>query len=257
MAKKIIFQDEARQKLLSGVNQLADAVRITMGPKGRNVILQKQFGGPVITNDGVTIAKEIDLKDPEENMGAQLLKEVSMKTNDVAGDGTTTATILAAALLDEGIRNMDGGSNPVFLKRGMDKALGVVLDHLKTLAREVKTQEEVAQVASISAQDEEIGEVIAELMTAVGHEGVITVEESQTFGISKEIVEGMQFDNGYISPYMITDPQRMESSYDNVKLLITDEKITSIKTILPLLEAIAESGSKDLVILCEDMDGDA
>ncbi len=257
MAKNITFQDEARQKLLKGVNHLADAVRITMGPKGRNGLLEKKFGGPIITNDGVTIAKEIDLVDSEENMGAQLVKEVATKTNDVAGDGTTTATVLAAALLDEGIRNIVAGVNPVFLKRGMDKALGKVVAKLEEVTKPVKTKEEIAQVASVSAQDEEIGEVIAELMEAVGHEGVITVEESQTFGISKEIVEGMQFDNGFISPYMITDPLRMEASYDNVKILITDKKIGSIKTILPLLEAIAESGSKELVILCEDMDGDA
>jgi chaperonin GroEL len=257
MAKKITFQDDARQALLSGVNQLADAVRITMGPKGRNVILEKKFGGPLITNDGVTIAKEIDLKDPEENMGAQLVKEVSTKTNDVAGDGTTTATVLAAALLEEGIRNIVAGANPVLLKRGMDKALHKIIVQLDSMTRPVKTRSEIAQVATVSAQDAEVGEVIADLMEKVGHEGVITVEESQTFGISKEVVEGMQFDNGYISPYMITDPQRMEATYENIKLLLTDQKITSIKSILPLLESLAQSGSKELVILCEDMDGDA
>jgi chaperonin GroEL len=257
MAKNIVYQDDARKKLLSGVGQLADAVRITMGPKGRNGLLEKKFGGPVITNDGVTIAKEIDLKDAEEDMGAQLVKEVATKTNDVAGDGTTTATVLAAALLEEGVKNMAAGANPVLLKRGMDKALAKVIKYLDEVAKQVKTKEEIAQVATVSAQDEEVGEVIADLMEAVGHEGVITVEESQTFGISKELVEGMQFDNGFISPYMITDPSRMEASYENVKLLITDKKISSIKEILPLLEAIAEGGSKELVILCEDMDGDA
>ncbi len=257
MAKKITFHDEARQKLLSGVNQLADAVRITMGPKGRNVLLEKKFGGPLITNDGVTIAKEIDLKDPEENMGAQLVKEVSTKTNDVAGDGTTTATVLAAALLEEGIRNIVAGANPVLLKRGMDKALTKVLEELRKMARPVNSKAEIAQVATVSAQDPEVGEVIAELMEKVGHEGVITVEESQTFGIAKEVVEGMQFDNGYISPYMITDPARMEAAYENVYILVTDKKISSIKELLPLLESMVQSGKKELVILCEDLDGDA
>lgn len=257
MAKKITFQDDIRQKLLSGVNQLADAVRITMGPKGRNVLLEKKYGGPTITNDGVTIAKEIDLKDPEENMGAQLVKEVSTKTNDVAGDGTTTATVLAAALLEEGVRNIVAGANPVLLKRGMDKALDKVVQNLQQSAKPVSTREEIAQVATISAQDSEVGEVIAELLEHVGHEGVITVEESQTFGISKEVVEGMQFDNGYISPYMITDTNRMEAVYENISILLTDKKISSIKEVLPLLEALVQSGRKDLVILCEDVDGDA
>ncbi len=257
MAKKITFHDEARQKLLSGAHQLADAVRITMGPKGRNVLLEKKFGGPMITNDGVTIAKEIDLKDPEENMGAQLVKEVASKTNDVAGDGTTTATVLATALLEEGIRNIVAGANPVLLKKGMDKALKVIVEKLTSMAKPVKSKEEIAQVATISAQDEEVGAVIAELMEAVGHEGVITVEESQTFGINREVVEGMQFDNGYISHYMITDTARMEAVYENVSLLITDKKISNIKEILHLLEALAQSGRKDLVIICDDLDGDA
>ncbi len=257
MAKKIIFQDEARQKLLVGVNKLADAVRITLGPKGRNGVLEKKFGGPMITNDGVTIAKEIELADAEENMGAQLVKEVATKTNDVAGDGTTTATILAAALLKEGSRYMEAGINPVLMKKGMDKGLARVVEYLNEVSKEVNTKEEIAQVATVSAQDEEVGEVIADLMEVVGHEGVITVEESQTFGISKEVVEGMQFDNGFISPYMITDPQRMEAAYENVKILITDKKISTIKTILPLLESIAQGGSKELVIICEDLDGDA
>lgn len=257
MAKQILFQDEARQKLLSGVTQLADAVRITMGPKGRNVLLEKKFGGPLITNDGVTIAKEIDLKDPQENMGAQLVKEVSTKTNDVAGDGTTTATVLAAALLEQGLRNIVAGANPVLLKRGMDKALHKVVDRLNEMAKPVNEKTEIAQVATVSAQDPEVGEVIAELMEAVGHEGVITVEESQTFGISKEVVEGMQFDNGYISPYMITDPNRMEAVYEDVKILLTDKKVSSFKDILQLLEDLAQSGQKNLVIVCEDFDGDA
>ncbi len=257
MAKKITFNDEARQKLLAGVRKLSDAVRITMGPKGRNVLLEKKFGGPMITNDGVTIAKEIDLKDPEENMGAQLVKEVSTKTNDVAGDGTTTATVLASALLEEGVRNIVAGANPVMVKRGMDKALAAVIAKLMTMAKPVNNKEEIAQVATVSAQDAEVGEVIAKLMEQVGHEGVITVEESQTFGISDEVVEGMQFDNGYISPYMVTDPARMEAVYEDIRILITDKKISSIKDILPVLEALAQSGKKELMIICEDMDGDA
>ena len=257
MAKNITFGDEARNLLLSGAKQLADAVRITMGPKGRNVLLEKKFGGPIVTNDGVTIAKEIDLLDPEENLGAQLVKEVSTRTNDVAGDGTTTATVLAAALLEEGIRNIVAGANPVLLKRGMDKALISVIEHLRTTAQPVQTREEVAQVASISAQDPEVGQVIAELMETVGHEGVITVEESQTFGITKEVVEGMQFNNGYISPYMITETNRMEAAYDNVAILITDKKLSNFKDILQLLEGIAQAGRKELVIIAEDIDGDA
>ncbi|MFA4815182.1 MAG: chaperonin GroEL [Candidatus Gracilibacteria bacterium] len=258
MAKKILFQDEARQKLLSGVKQLSDAVRITMGPKGRNVLLEKKFGGPVITNDGVTIAKEIDLKDPEENVGAQLVKEVATRTNDVAGDGTTTATILACALLEEGIRNVVAGANPILLKKGMDKALRKVVERLDEMAKPLKNQKEVAQVATISAQDSEIGEVVAELMEKVGHDGAITVEESQRgIGISMRIVEGMQFDNGFIAPYMITDTNRMEAVYEDVKILITDKKISNFKDLLPILEAVVQSGKKELVIIAEDVDGDA
>lgn len=257
MAKNITFGDPARSALLAGVKKLNDVVRLTMGPKGRNVVLEKKYGGPLITNDGVTIAKEIDLKDPEENMGAQLVKEVATKTNDVAGDGTTTATLLAAALLEEGIRNVVAGANPIMLKKGIDKAVAKVVEHLDKIAKTLNTKEEIAQVATISAQDAEVGEVIAELMEKVGHEGVITVEESQTFGIDKEIVEGMQFDNGFISPYMVTDPARMEAIYENVKILVTDKKISSIKELLPLLEQIAQSGTKELVIICEDLDGDA
>ncbi len=258
MAKKILFQDEARQKLLSGVKQLADAVRITMGPKGRNVLLEKKFGGPLITNDGVTIAKEIDLKDPEENVGAQLVKEVATRTNDVAGDGTTTATVLAAALLEEGIRNVVAGANPVLLKKGMDKALHLVIERLNEMTKPLKSKKEVAQVATISAQDAEVGEVIAELMEKVGNDGAITVEESQRgVGISMRVVEGMQFDNGYIAPYMITDTNRMEASYEDCKILITDKKISSFKELLPVLEAVVQSGKKELVIIADDIDGDA
>ncbi len=258
MAKKILFQDEARQKLLSGVRQLADAVRITMGPKGRNVLLEKKYGGPLITNDGVTIAKEIDLKDPEENVGAQLVKEVATRTNDVAGDGTTTAIVLATALLEEGIRNVVAGANPILLRKGMDKALRAVVEELNAMSKPLKTKKEIAQVATISAQDEEVGEVLADLMEKVGHDGAITVEESQRgMGISMRTVEGMQFDNGFISPYMVTDPSRMEAVYENVKILITDKKISSFKDLLPLLEALVQSGKKELVVIAEDIDGDA
>ncbi len=258
MAKQIIFDDQARQKVLAGVNKLAAAVRITMGPKGRNVLLEKKFGGPMITNDGVTIAKEIDLKDPEENVGAQLVKEVATRTNDVAGDGTTTATVLAAALVEEGIRNVVAGANPVLLKKGMDKALAKVIEELYRMAKPVKTKKEIAQVATISAQDEQVGEVLAELMEKVGHDGAITVEETKHgMGLTYKVVEGMQFDNGYISSYMVTDTARMEAVYEDVHVLLTDKKISSFKDLLPLLEALVQAGKKELVILAEDVDGDA
>ncbi|MFA5855678.1 MAG: chaperonin GroEL [Candidatus Gracilibacteria bacterium] len=258
MSKKIIFHDEARQKILSGASQLAAAVRITMGPKGRNVLLEKKYGGPLITNDGVTIAKEIDLKDPQENLGAQLVKEVATRTNDVAGDGTTTATVLAVALLEEGVRNVVAGANPVLLRKGMEKALKRVIEKLNEMAKPVKTKKEIAQVATISAQEEEVGETIAELMDKVGHDGAITVEESKLgTGLTMKVVEGMQFDNGYISPYMVTDTARMEASYENVKILLTDKKVSSFKELLPLLEALVGAGKKELVIIAEDVDGDA
>lgn len=257
MAKQIKFSDDARQRLLSGVKQLADAVRITMGPKGRNVVLDKKYGAPTITNDGVTIAKEIDLKDEFENMGAQLVKEVATKTNDVAGDGTTTATVLAYALISEGVRNVAAGANPMALKRGIEKAVVKVVEELTKNAKTISSKEEIAQVATISAQDPEVGALIAEVMDTVGKDGVITVEESQTFGLSKEMVEGMQFDNGYISPYMVTDPSRMESAYDDAKILITDKKIASVQEILPLLEKLAHGGTKELVIIAEDVEGEA
>lgn len=258
MAKLITFDDKARQKVLNGAQQLAAAVRLTMGPKGRNVLLEKKFGGPMITNDGVTIAKEIDLKDPEENMGAQLVKEVATRTNDVAGDGTTTATVLATALLEEGIRNVVAGANPVLLKHGMDKALTKVVNKLLEMSKPVKTKKEIAQVATISAQDEEVGEVIAELMDKVGHDGAITVEETKHgMGVSTKVVEGMQFDNGYISAYMVTDSARMEAVYEDVPVLITDKKVSSFKELLPLLEAMVQTGKKEIVLLAEDVEGDA
>lgn len=257
MAKQIQFSDDARQKMMDGVRKLYDAVRITMGPKGRNVVLDKKFGAPTITNDGVTIAKEIDLSDPFENMGAQLVKEVATKTNEVAGDGTTTATVLAYAIISEGLRNLAAGANPIALKRGIEKGVKKVVAQLEEVRKDISTPEEVAQVATISAQDPEVGKLISEIMENVGNDGVITVEESQTFGLEKEIVEGMQFDNGYISPYMVTDPTRMEAVYENAKILIIDKKLTSVQPLLPLLEKLAQAGTKELVIIAEDVEGEA
>ncbi|MFA7685437.1 MAG: chaperonin GroEL [Candidatus Gracilibacteria bacterium] len=258
MAKQMKYGDEARQKLLAGVEKLANAVKITLGPKGRNVVLEKKYGGPMITNDGVTIAKEIELKDPYENMGAQMVKEVATKTNDVAGDGTTTATLLAEAMIREGIRNLTAGANPMKLKVGIEKAVKAVEKALEEMALQIgDSKEKIAQVATISAQDENVGKLIAEIMEMVGNDGVIQVEESQTMGLEKEVVEGMQFDNGYISPYFVTDPSRMEAVYDDPKILITDKKIGSVQDILPLLEKVAQSGRKELVIIAEDVDGEA
>jgi chaperonin GroEL len=258
MAKKIIFGDDARKKLFKGVQALADSVKVTLGPRGRNVILDKKYGAPLITNDGVTIAKEIDLKDPEENMGAQLVKEVATKTNDAAGDGTTTATILAEAMIAEGLANLKDGANAVQMKKGIKGAVGALELALEKMAVQIgDSKEKIAQVATVSAQDEEVGELIADVMELVGNDGVITVEESQTMGIEKEVVEGLQFDNGYVSPYFVTDPSRMEASYDDVKILITDKKVSSIQELLPLLEKVAQTGKKDLVIIAEEIDGEA
>lgn len=258
MAKQIIFGDDARQKLLSGVRHLANAVRITLGPKGRNVVLDKKYGAPTITNDGVTIAKEIDLKDPFENMGAQLVKEVATKTNDVAGDGTTTATILAEAIITQGLRNLAAGANPVKLKEGILKAVEKIKEELERRSIEVGgSKERIAQVATISAQDENVGNLIADVMEKVGNDGVVTVEESQTMGLESEVVEGMQFDNGYISAYFVTDPARMVAEYENAKILITDKKISSVQEIVPIIEKVLQSGKKDLVIIAEDLDGEA
>jgi chaperonin GroEL len=256
MAKQISFSDEARQKLLKGVEQLYDTVRITMGPKGRNVLLDKSFGSGTITNDGVTIAKEVDLKDKYEDMGAQLVKEVAVKTNDVAGDGTTTAIVLAHALISEGIRNVTAGANPMDIKLGIKKAVDKVVEELEDMSKEISTKENIEQVATISAQDPEVGKLIAELEDQV-KSGVITVEEGQKMGLTKEVVEGMQFDSGYISPYMISDTARMEAVMENAQILITDKKIGAIKDLLPLLEALAQSGKKDLVIIAEDIEGEA
>lgn len=257
MAKLIKFNEDARKSLQAGVNALADTVKVTVGPKGRNVVLDKGYGGPTITNDGVTIAKEIDLEDKFEDMGAQLIKEVAQKTNDVAGDGTTTATILAQSMINSGIKNVAAGANPMAIRIGIEKATEVVVSSIKKNSKPVAGKGEIAQVASISAADPEVGNLIAEIMDEIGKDGVITVEDSNTFGLSKEVVEGMQFDSGYISPYMITDTARMEAVYENAKILLTDRKISSIQDILPLLESLAQSGSKELVIIAEDVDGEA
>ncbi len=256
MAKQLKYNEEARRALLAGVQKLAAAVKITVGPKGRNVILDKKFGAPTITNDGVTIAKEISLEDPFENLGAQLVQEVATKTNDIAGDGTTTATILAEAIIVEGIKNVTAGSNPMLMKAGIQKAVKAVVEELKKQAKTVTTKEEIAQVASISAADKEVGDLIADVMDKVGKDGVITVEEGQSTGLSKEYTEGMQFDRGYMSAYMITDSARMEAVLENPSILITDKKITAIAEILPTLEMTAKAG-KPLVIIAEDIEGEA
>ncbi len=257
MAKDIHFAGDARNAMFAGVIKLAKAVAVTMGPKGRNVAIEKSYGGPTVTNDGVTIAKEVKFKDKLEDLGAQLVKEAASKTNDVAGDGTTTATVLAHHMISEGLKNIVAGANPMVVKAGMQQAVDAVVKELEKLTKMIDSKEEVAQVASISAQNEEVGELIAEVMDMVGRDGVITVEEGQTLGLSKEVVEGMQFDNGYISPYMVTDTARMDAVFEKAKILITDKKISSIQEILPLIEALAQSGKKDLVIIAEDVDGDA
>lgn len=257
MSKQIKFSDEGRLGLQRGVNKLADTVKITIGPKGRNVVLDKSFGGPTITNDGVTIAKEIDLEDKFEDMGAQLIKEVASKTNDVAGDGTTTATILAQAMINEGLRNVASGANPMEIRRGIEKATTRVVETIKKNSKEIAGKNEISQVATVSAGSNEIGEMISEVMDLVGKDGVVTVEESNTMGLEKEIVEGMEFDNGYISHYMVTDTASMKATLENPYILLTDKKISSINEILPLLEQIAQSGKKDIVIIAEDVDGEA
>lgn len=258
MAKDIKHGDDARQQLLKGVEKLADAVRVTMGPKGRNVLLEKKYGAPNITNDGVTIAREIELEDAVENMGAQLVKEVANKTNDVAGDGTTTATVMAHAIIKEGLHHMTNNNvNPMLLKKGIHDAVDVVVKALDHMKKDINSKEEMAQVATISAQNPEVGKLVAEVFEKVGHEGVVQVEEGQTMGLSIEMVEGMQFDNGYISPYMITDTTRMEAVFDDAFILITDKKISSVKEILPLLEGMAQAGKKNMVIIAEDVEGEA
>jgi chaperonin GroEL len=256
MAKMIAFDEDARRGLERGMNQLADAVKVTLGPRGRNVVLDKKWGAPTITNDGVSIAKEIELEDPWEKVGAELVKEVAKKTDDVAGDGTTTATVLAQALVREGLRNVAAGANPMALKRGIEKAVEAVSEQLLNSAKEVETKEQIAATAGISAADPSIGELIAEAMDKVGKEGVITVEESQTFGLELELTEGMRFDKGYISPYFVTDPERMETVLDDPYILLVASKVSSVKDLLPLLEKVMQS-NKPLAIISEDVEGEA
>ena len=257
MAKKIVFNEEARKSLLKGIDAVADAVKVTIGPKGRNVILEKKFGAPQIVNDGVTIAKEIELEDPLENAGAQLLKEVSSKTNDVAGDGTTTASVLAQAIVREGLRNLTAGANPMCIKRGMDKGVKLAVQKIKDMSQSVDSKEKLAQVATISAgNNHEIGELIADAMEKVGHDGVITVEESKSFGTNLKVVEGMQFDKGYISPYFVTDPERMEAVLEDAYVLCVNKKINLIADLVPILEQVARDG-RSLLIIAEDVEGEA
>ena len=256
MAKEIKYGAEAREALGAGVNKLANTVRVTLGPKGRNVVLDKSYGAPLITNDGVTIAKDIELEDPFENMGAQLVKEVATKTNDVAGDGTTTATVLAQAMIDEGIKNLAAGANPIILRKGMKKATDVAVEAIAKMSSKVTGKEQIAKVAAISAGDEEVGQLVADAMEKVSKDGVITIEESKTMKTELDVVEGMQFDRGYISAYMATDMDKMEANLDNPYILITDKKISNIQEILPVLEQIVQSGSK-LLIIAEDVEGEA
>ena len=256
MAKKIKYGVDARKALESGVNQLADTVRVTLGPKGRNVVLDKSFGAPLITNDGVTIAKEIELEDPFENMGAQLIKEVASKTNDVAGDGTTTATVLAQAMVNEGMKNLAAGANPIVLRKGMKKATDAAVEAIKEMSEPINGKAQIARVAAISASDDEVGEMVADAMEKVSKDGVITIEESKTMKTELDLVEGMQFDRGYISAYMCTDMDKMEANLDEPYVLITDKKISNIQEILPLLEQIVKTGAR-LLIIAEDVEGEA
>jgi chaperonin GroEL len=257
MAKILSYSEEARKRLEKGVNKLADAVKVTLGPRGRNVVIDKKWGAPTITKDGVTVAREIELEDAYENMGAQLAKEVATKTNDVAGDGTTTATVLAQAMVKEGLRNVAAGANPMELKRGIDKAVERIVEEIASQAREIETQDEIAQIAAISANnDPEVGRVLADAMDKVGKDGVITVEESQTFGMELDFVEGMQFDKGFISPYMVTDPERMEVVFEDPYVLIANQKISAVQDLLPVLEKVMQGG-RPLVIIAEDIEGEA
>jgi len=257
MAKQLLFNEEARAKIKAGVDKLADAVKVSLGPKGRNVVLDKGFGSPIITNDGVTIAKEIELEDKFENVGAQLIKEVAEKTNDVAGDGTTTATVLAQAIIEEGMKNVAAGTDPMALKSGMQKAVKAAIIGLKSISKPIKDKKEIAQVATISSLDEQVGSMIADIMAEVGNDGVVTVEEGQTFGLEKEVVRGMRFDKGYVSPYMITNAERMEAEFEDPYILITDHKVSSVQEILPILEKIAQSGKKEVVIIADEIEGEA
>lgn len=257
MSKQIIYSETARRKLKIGVDKLANAVKVTLGPKGRNVILDKGFGTPTITNDGVSIAKEIELEDKVENLGAEIIKEIASKANETAGDGTTTAVVLAQVLISEGLKNVTAGANPLALKRGIEKSSKAVVEALKNLSKKVDKKEEIAQVATISAEDKELGDLIAEVITEAGKNGVVTIEQSKTFGLSKEVVKGLQFDKGYISPYMITDAEKMEAVLENSYILLTDRKISSLRDILPILEKVAKTGKKELLIIADDVDGEA
>jgi chaperonin GroEL len=257
MAKQILFKEDARKKLKAGVDKLANTVKVTLGPKGRHVVLDKGFGAPEICDDGVTVAKEIELEDKVENLGAEIIKEVAEKTNDIAGDGTTTAVVLAQAIVSEGLKNVEAGANPLAIKRGIEKGVENVIENLKKTSKKITTKEEIAQVATISAENEEIGNLIAEMMQEVGKDGVITVEESKTFGIQKETVKGLQFDRGYVSPYMITNAERMTAEYEDAYILITDKKLSSIQEILPVLEKVAQAGKKELVIIADEVEGEA
>src|SRR6476646_190274 len=256
MAKEIKFSEDARRSMLRGVDALANVVKVTLGPKGRNVVLEKKFGSPLITNDGVTIAKEIELEDAFENMGAQLVKEVATKTNDVAGDGTTNATVLAQANIREGLKNVTAGANPMVIRKGIEKAVATAIQELKAISKPVESKASIAQVAAISSGDEEVGQLIAEAMERVGNDGVITIEESKGFATELDVVEGMQFDRGYASPYMVTNSDKMEAVLENPYILITDKKITSIQEILPVLEQVVQQG-KPLLLVAEDVEGEA
>ncbi len=257
MAKKIVFKEDARKVLKRGLDKVADAVKITLGPKGRNVVLGSSFGSPTITNDGVTIAKDIELEDAMENIGAEIIKEVASKTNDVAGDGTTSAVLLTQAIATEGLKNVAAGANPLALRKGIIKAKDAIVASLKEMSKNISTKEEISQVATISAQDKEMGDLIAEVMEEVGKDGVVTVEASNTFGLSKEIVKGLQFDRGYISPYMVSNQEKMEAVLEDSYILITDKKIGSLQELLPVLEKIVKAGKKELVIIADDVEGDA
>src|SRR5579864_9428627 len=257
MAKQIAFHDDARRSLKKGIDIVAGAVKSTLGPRGRNIAIDKRFSAPVVSHDGVTVAKEIDLEEPPENMGAQLLKEAATKTNDVAGDGTTTATVLAQAIVTEGMKNLAAGANPMLVRRGIEQGAEAVVNYIRSKAIPVEGQKEIAQIATISAADEQIGQLIAEVMDKVGKDGVITVEESRGTDFETDYVEGMQFDRGYISPYFVTNPERMEAAIDNPYILITDRKISAVPDILPILEQMTQQGSRDIVIIVEDVDGEA
>jgi len=257
MAKEISFNEDVQKKLKSGVGQVADTVRVTLGPRGRNVALDKGFGGPTITNDGVTIAREISLEDKFENMGAEIVKEVASKTNDMAGDGTTTAVVLTQAIVEEGFKRISMEANPILVRKGIERAAEDVVAELKKMAKEIKSKAEIQQVATISSENEEVGKIIADTINKVGKDGVVTVEESQSFGIESDVVEGLEFNNGYISPYMITDTDRMEAEFKDAPVILTDKKISSVQEILPLLEKLAQSGKKDVVIIADDVEGEA